>query len=86
MNISPFYDEIKTRAVELLTRPAGFIGHSQDEIRSWRKRDRLLRNAIGVAICVAHDEIAGSLRTEIDFNKANFRKAEAEIARTFLPR
>jgi hypothetical protein len=82
MKISPFYDKIKVRAVELLINPAGFNGHSLDEIRSFRKGDRsLLLNSIGVALCVARDEIEGARRAEISFNKGNFRKAEAEIVR-----
>jgi hypothetical protein len=68
------------RLASSFCRPHGFNGHSQDEIRSWRKRDWLLRNAIGVAICFGRDKIAGR-----NFNKANFRKAEAEIRKILRP-
>jgi hypothetical protein len=93
---SPFYDEIKARAVEMLNDPAGFNGHSQEEMRSWRKRDRwVLRNSVGVALCQARDELERRLRADgtapvanvrnvVRFNKGNHERAEAEIAHTFL--
>src|SRR4051794_3764595 len=86
MRISPFYDEIRARALELLTRPTGFNGLSQREIRSLRSSDNVLRNAVGVAICVARDEIVGTLRKDINFNTGNFKKAEAEMLRAHAHR
>jgi hypothetical protein len=95
MKMSPHYDAIKARALELLRAEGGFNSHSLDELR----RDTWLRhNNIGVALCVAHDEIAKWPRLEeyastakfhaackavreARFTKANFRKAEAEINR-----
>lgn len=83
MKISPLYDKIKFRAVEMLVNPAGFNGHSLDEMRSWKRGDSVLRNSIGVALCYARDEFEIPTRTpRLTFNKGNFRKASAEIART----
>ena len=59
MKISPRYDQIKNRALELLNDPDGFNGHSPEEIGSWRgSRDRglVLRNSVGLALCCARDE------------------------------
>jgi hypothetical protein len=96
MIVSPYYDEIKARAVEMLNDPAGFNGHSQNEMRSWRMRDWWeLRNSAGVALCLARDEVetrlgadatapAMNVRKIVRFNVGNFERAEREIARTFL--
>jgi hypothetical protein len=64
-----------------------------EEVRSWRgSRDRglLLRNSVGVAPRCARDEVleANGFDCQVGgkavrFNKSNFRKAEAEIMRTF---
>lgn len=83
MKISPYYDAIKTRAIQLLTRRAGFNGYSQEEIKSWRKRDFGVRNCIGVALCTARNEIEYVPRTinRYTFNTGNFKKAQGEITR-----
>jgi hypothetical protein len=57
MRISPLYDEIKTRALELLGAESGFIGHSHEEIWSQKTSPWLRHNFIGVAICYARDEV-----------------------------
>jgi hypothetical protein len=96
MIVSPYYDEIKARAAEMLNNPAGFNGHSQDEMRSWRMRDWwVLLNSAGVALCFARDEVEKRLSADasapvmnvrkiVRFNVGNFQRAEREIARTFL--
>ena len=88
MTVSPVYDEIKARAVELLESPAGFNGHSREVILSWKRgRDRwvMMRNSIRVALCQARDEVEGRHTASAGkagrFNIGDFRKAEAEIAR-----
>src|SRR5229473_3680754 len=57
VKISPFYDQIKTRALELLNSESGFIGHSHEEIWSQNTSRWRRRNFIGVAICYARDEV-----------------------------
>ena len=37
MRISPFYDEVKARAIEMLTHADGFNGLSRDEITSGKE-------------------------------------------------
>jgi hypothetical protein len=88
MTVSPDYDEIKARALEMLESPAGFNGHSREVILSWKRgRDRwvMLRNSVRVALCRARDEVEGRHTASAGkagrFNIGNFRKAEAEIAR-----
>ena len=93
---SPFFDEIKARAIDLLNNPAGFNGYSQEEIRAWGHR-WVLHNSVGVALCFARDEVQARLRTDrtvsamdarkaMRFTKGDFRRAETEIAREFLRR
>jgi hypothetical protein len=85
---SPFYDEIKARAVELLNDPAGFNGLPRKQTRPWDRSQRwLIRNAIGVALCQARDVVLARLtddgdrdaRKTVGFNVGNHRKAETEI-------
>jgi hypothetical protein len=91
---SPVYDDIKTRALELLYADDGYNGHSFEEIRSWRKGEWVSRNTIGVAVCQARDELYARVATngmsieqrmkayrELRFNKANHHKLQAEINR-----
>jgi hypothetical protein len=95
MIVSPFYDEIKARAIDLLDVPAGFNGHSQEEMRSRKLGRWAWRNSVGVALCYARDELEMRLRDDgtvplmnirkvVRFNASNFRRAEAEISRQFL--
>jgi hypothetical protein len=95
------YVNIKARAVELLTSPKGFNGFRADEIKGWRGvgsnsgEYRLLKNAIGVAVIRARDEVQlrvldsaaledrGGAINKMHFTKAHHRKIEAEIARDF---
>jgi hypothetical protein len=47
MNLSPYYDEIKNRALEILQDPEGytFDGLSQREILAWRRKHELTVSA-----------------------------------------
>ena len=83
MKISPHYDAIKARALELLIGKGGFNGFSVDEMRTldgWS-----LRNCVGVALCTARDEqheMQGDPQwSSRFFTTGNFRKCENEIVR-----
>lgn len=96
MRISPLYDEIKTRALELLGAESGFIGHSHEEIWSQKTSPWLRHNFIGVAICCARDEVQQreykkaklisdqewlDAQKRTHFTNGNFNKVETEILR-----
>lgn len=66
MRLSPHYDWIRNRAFELLLSPNGFNGHSADEIATWgrTRHDFTSRNAVGVAVCRARDEVYAHIEKE----------------------
>jgi hypothetical protein len=81
MQKSDHYDEIKNRAIEMLMSPEGFNGLTTACVRSRRRPTFALRNGVGVALCMARDEVQVREGGRKVFNTGNFRKAEAEILR-----
>lgn len=88
-------DEIERRAWQLLRSREGFNGHSAAEISKWGRHD-ISRNSVGVAVCMARDEVWERAQTNIPprdlearvrairkvgFTKGAFREVERNIVR-----
>jgi hypothetical protein len=96
MKKSPYYDEIKTRAIELLQ--TGCINnHSIDELKSCGRF--VCRNSISAALVRAMDEVQQRELSGLDslqdlkaarkrtrFSKGNHDKAAIEIAKLIMGR
>ena len=57
MNYSRYYDEIKSRAIQLLTSPSGFNGYSAAEIAALVPKKLYENSTVSVAVCMARDEV-----------------------------
>jgi hypothetical protein len=93
MKKSPYYDEIKTRAIELLQTN----NHSIDELKSCGRF--VCKNSIGAALVRAMDEVQQRELSGLDslqelkaarkrtrFSKGNHDKAATEIAKLIMGR
>ena len=81
MKLSPNYETIKARAIELLTAPDGFNGYGPADIPALDSYAR--NNNIGVALCIARDEIEprAAARRPGRFNIGNFNRAAVDLRR-----
>lgn len=96
MKLSPVYDEIKSRALELLNAESGFNGFSREEVWNRNCSRWQRRNNVGVALCMARDEVQRreckltanttldewrDARRRMKFTSGNFKKAEIELTK-----